>query len=321
MTDDDCLRTTAESELPHHPVEHQRLWTPWRMRYVGGGAREAGCLFCLRLAETTDTRSLIVYRATTAFVILNLFPYNTGHIMIVPNEHVATPETARWESLEGMARLLPPALRALRRELSCDGFNVGFNIGDVAGAGVAEHLHQHVVPRWKGDANFMPILASTMVMPELIPVTYAKVRAELARELAQNDTTAGSAILAILSWDGTHVAVEKRNGRFALPRATAEPGEALWKAAIRVATTHGIDAEIAGWVGAERADGSEISAFALRAGDLVPRSPALVATPCDQAELSDPADVAALQRARDLVRSTSVSSAPAFPANAHPATG
>jgi ATP adenylyltransferase len=319
MTDDDCSRTTAESELPHHPVMHQRLWTPWRMRYVGGGAKEAGCLFCRRLAETTDTRSLIVYRATTAFVILNLFPYNTGHVMIVPNEHVATPETARWESLEGMAQLLPPALRALRRVLSCDGFNVGFNIGDVAGAGVAEHLHQHVVPRWKGDANFMPILASTMVMPELIPVTYAKVRAELTRELAQNDATAGSAILAILSWDGTHVAVERRNGRAAMPRATAEPGEALWKAAIRVATSHGIDAEIAGWAGAERADGSGISAFALRAANLAPLSPALVPIPCDQAELSDPADVAALHRARDLVRSPE-SAAPALPGNANSGT-
>src|SRR5690606_12213301 len=120
----------------------------------------------------------IVHRGESAFLIMNLFPYNTGHLMIVPNEHVASPEAASEAAIQGMAALLPPTLRALRRVLTCDGFNVGFNIGDVAGAGVAGHLHQHIVPRWKGDANFMPILASTMVLPELIPVTYAKVRAE-----------------------------------------------------------------------------------------------------------------------------------------------
>ncbi len=272
MTDDHCSRTTAESELPHRPIEHQRLWTPWRMRYISGDAKESGCLFCRRLADADDTRSLIIHRGDTAFIILNLFPYNTGHVMIVPNEHTASLEAARWESVEGMARLLPPTLRALRRVLSCDGFNVGLNIGDVAGAGVAEHVHQHVVPRWKGDANFMPILASTMVLPELLPVTYAKVRAELVRELNAGSPDADSIALVILSGDGAQVAVVERGGCATLPRAKASSNEPLWKAALREAAAHGVAAEITGWAGTPQADHTARSAFALRSQDLMPTS-------------------------------------------------
>ena len=157
----------------------ERLWTPWRMRYVAGADREEGCIFCNRLAEKDDVQSLILHRGERAFVIMNLYPYNTGHLMIVPNAHVASPEDADPEVMREMAALRGPVLRALRRALSPDGFNLGLNVGAPAGAGVADHLHEHVVPRWQGDANFMPILASTMVMPELIPVTYAKLRAEL----------------------------------------------------------------------------------------------------------------------------------------------
>jgi ATP adenylyltransferase len=150
------------------------------MRYVAGADREEGCIFCNRLAEQDDVRSLILHRGERAFVIMNLYPYNTGHLMIVPNAHVASPEDADPEVMREMALLRGPVLRALRRALSPDGFNLGLNVGAPAGAGVADHLHEHVVPRWQGDANFMPILAATMVMPELIPVTYAKLRAELA---------------------------------------------------------------------------------------------------------------------------------------------
>ena len=159
------------------------LWTPWRMRYVAGADHEEGCIFCNRLAEEDDVQSLILHRGPLTFVIMNLYPYNTGHLMIVPNAHVASPEDADPEVMREMAELRAPLLRALRRALSADGFNLGLNVGAPAGAGVADHLHEHVVPRWQGDANFMPILASTMVMPELVPVTYAKVRAELAVEL------------------------------------------------------------------------------------------------------------------------------------------
>src|SRR5262249_61815597 len=118
-------------------------------------------------AADDDVRSLILYRGDRVFVIMNLFPYNTGHVMIVPNDHVPSPESADEATLSAIGTLLRPTLRALRRALNADGFNVGVNVGAVAGAGVADHLHQHVVPRWQGDANFMPILASTMVLPEL----------------------------------------------------------------------------------------------------------------------------------------------------------
>lgn len=302
MTDDHCCRTTAESELPHRPIEHQRLWTPWRMRYISGDAKESGCLFCRRLADVDDTQSLIIHRGDTAFVILNLFPYNTGHVMIVPNEHTASPETARWESVEGMARLLPPTLRALRRVLSCDGFNVGFNIGDVAGAGVAEHVHQHVVPRWKGDANFMPILASTMVLPELLPVTYAKVRAELVRVLNAGSPDADTIALAILSSDGSRVALVERDSCVALPQAHATSSEPLWKAALREASQLGIDAEITGWAGTAQADHKARSAFALRSQDLTPTRSQVRFMPVEEAAaaLCAPDEQAIIASARHL---------------------
>ena len=164
------------------PEAPRRLWTPWRMNYISGGAKESGCIFCNRLHADDDVASLILHRANHAFVIMNLFPYNTGHVMIVPNAHVDSPEALDPASLAEMSSVLPIVLRAIRRVLTCQGFNIGMNVGAIAGAGVAEHLHEHVVPRWQGDANFMPILGSAMVIPELIPVTYAKLRAEIHRE-------------------------------------------------------------------------------------------------------------------------------------------
>jgi ATP adenylyltransferase len=237
---------------------HEWLWTPWRMRYVAGAHREEGCIFCNRLAEQDDVRSLILHRGDRAFVIMNLYPYNTGHLMIVPNAHVASPEDAETAALHEMAELRGPVLRALRRALSPDGFNLGLNVGAPAGAGVVDHLHEHVVPRWQGDANFMPILASTMVMPELIPVTYAKIRAELAAELASD----GRVATLVIVGDRTHVLVDAA-GR--LPEAVTREGESIWAAAIRDARERGAtDAELLGWAGDRRA-GTGQSALNLHA--------------------------------------------------------
>src|SRR5215212_7286911 len=186
------------------------------MRYVAGVDREEGCIFCNRLGEEDDVQSLILHRGEQAFVIMNLYPYNTGHLMVVPNDHVASPEDADPEAMREMAELRGPVLRALRRALSPDGFNLGLNVGAPAGAGVADHLHEHVVPRWQGDANFMPILASTMVMPELIPVTYAKLRAELAAELVSGN----QAMDLVIVGDGTRVLVDAA-GR--LPQVAPSP--------------------------------------------------------------------------------------------------
>lgn len=239
----------------------ERLWTPWRMRYVAGADREEGCIFCNRLAEQDDVQTLILHRGARAFVIMNLYPYNTGHLMIVPNDHVASPEDADPEIMHEMAVLRGPVLRALRRALTPDGFNLGLNVGAPAGAGVADHLHEHVVPRWQGDANFMPILASTMVMPELIPVTYAKLRAEIAAELEPGNRVANLVIVD----DGTHTLVDAA-GR--LPHVVPRADESIWRAAIRHAGERGaIDAELLGWAG-ERHVGSGRSALLFRAAAL-----------------------------------------------------
>src|SRR6478735_696021 len=215
----------------HEPASNlERLWTPWRMQYVGGGPAEDGCVFCNRLAGDDDVDALILYRGKRAFLIMNLFPYNTGHLMIVPNQHVASPEELDDETQFEMALLVPIVLRAVRRALNPGGFNVGMNLGWVAGAGIAAHMHQHVVPRWSGDANFMPILANTKVLPELIPVTYAKIRVEIEREISNH---AGDVTLIALDLERNSILADAitGNGALHLPRFSASSDEAVWKTA------------------------------------------------------------------------------------------
>lgn len=223
------------------------------MRYVVGGSREEGCIFCNRLVGDDDVQSLILHRGERAFVIMNLFPYNTGHVMIVPNTHVASPEAADALTLIEMATLRVSVLRALRRALSPEGFNLGLNVGAVAGAGVDDHFHEHVVPRWQGDANFMPILASTTVMPELIPVTYAKLRAELEREVHGGQAV----IIVVISDDRTQILLDEGPR---LPRTDADAGDPLWRAGLLDVQAHGAsDAELVGWAGSVHADRGPIA--------------------------------------------------------------
>jgi ATP adenylyltransferase len=259
VADERGLERSRSEPLPPNPGG-ERLWTPWRMRYVAGGTREEGCIFCNRLAADDDVANLILHRGERAFAIMNLFPYNTGHVMIVPNGHVASPEDADAETTVEMTALRGPLLRALRRVLSPDGFNLGLNIGAVAGAGVADHFHEHVVPRWQGDANFMPILAATTVMPELIPVTYAKLRAEVAREF---EGAAGVRAL-IISATGAEVLLDAEG---ALPEIAAVAGEPLWRTILREADRLGArEAEIVGWV--RRREGSRSSEAMVVRADL-----------------------------------------------------
>jgi ATP adenylyltransferase len=232
------------------------------MRYVGGDSAETGCIFCNRLAADNDVDALILYRAPLSFAIMNLFPYNTGHIMLVPNEHVASPEDASLDALSEIATLLPKVLRALRRVLSCHGFNIGLNVGSVAGAGVAEHLHQHVVPRWNGDANFMPILANTTVMPELIPVTYAKLRAELQREIGAESTPEVYWVLL----DPRRERVWLESGA-RLSLVQPESDTPIWRTVIDAAARAGIRAAVAGWAGASRSNAEEATALTLVADE------------------------------------------------------
>lgn len=239
--------------------EHDaRLWTPWRMAYIAGGVRESGCVFCNRVQANDDRRSLILHRAAHSFVLLNLFPYSTGHLMIVPNDHVSGPEDAAPETLREMADVLPVCLTAARRTLGCAGFNAGMNIGAVAGAGVTDHLHEHVVPRWIGDANFMPILASTTVMPELLPVTYAKLRAEFERRRSD------SVRLVVIDASARRVLIERREGTDYLPAAFLEEGKPVWRSAVDALAAIGAPAGVIDWAGAESTLSTEPSALLLR---------------------------------------------------------
>ena len=141
------------------------LWAPWRLEYVGSADEERGCVFC-RAAEGDDEERLVVRRGEHAFVLLNKFPYASGHLMVAPFRHgSAFDELADDEALEVHA-LAGRAMAALRAIYKPDGLNLGWNLGRVAGAGIVDHAHLHVVPRWSGDTNFMPVLADVKVMPE-----------------------------------------------------------------------------------------------------------------------------------------------------------
>ncbi len=151
-----------------------RLWSPWRYRYVSQESAD-GCIFCEKAAEQRDDENFIVYRGERNFVILNLYPYTTGHLMIAPYEHVATLEEAAEETLLEMMRLTRLADRSLRAAYKPRGINLGMNVGECAGAGVAGHIHMHVLPRWPADANFMTTVGETRVLPEDLPTTYRRL--------------------------------------------------------------------------------------------------------------------------------------------------
>ena len=169
MSDGSGRRVEDAAELAGVPDEFQRLWTPHRMAYIQAGPEplKHDCPFCAA-PDKSDEEGLIVARGETAYVLLNLFPYNSGHLLVCPYRHFATYDEATPEEVAEIGALTQVAMRVLRRVANCDGFNLGMNQGAVAGAGVAEHLHQHVVPRWATDANFFPIIAKTKALPQLL---------------------------------------------------------------------------------------------------------------------------------------------------------
>ena len=228
------------------------------MDYIAGGTKEPGCVFCNRSRARDDRAALILHRGVHCFVIMNLFPYAIGHLMIVPYEHVAGPEQAAPAALREMADLLPICLRFARSALDCAGFNVGINLGNVAGAGVADHLHEHVVPRWLGDANFMPMIASTSVLPELIPVTYAKLRAEFER------CGSPSVRLVVLNESARKILVEREEGNPRLPFALMEEKEAVWRTALDALARFGVRAKVIDWAGSESTNDEAASALLLQ---------------------------------------------------------
>jgi ATP adenylyltransferase len=160
----------------------ERLWTPHRMVYLGGQDRPVddaagdGCPFC-RIPQLPDEQGLVVARGTHAFVVLNLYPYNSGHLLVCPFRHVADYTDLTADETREVAELTQTAMRVIRTVSAPRGFNVGINQGEVAGAGIAAHLHQHLVPRWGGDSNFLPIVARSRALPELLGRTRAKLAA------------------------------------------------------------------------------------------------------------------------------------------------
>lgn len=153
----------------------ERLYTPWRLAYVTGASKSSDCVFCAALANE-DADPLIVFRGSTCFVILNLFPYNNGHLMVVPKRHVGNLADTSGEERAELMELTRVAEIALTEAYGPHGMNVGINLGKPAGAGVPGHLHMHVVPRWNGDTNFMTVVGQTRVLPEELPSTGNKLR-------------------------------------------------------------------------------------------------------------------------------------------------
>ena len=159
-------------------MANYRIWAPWRLEYVKDAAKdnEDECIFCAKPAADDDEANLIVHRGQRCFVIPNLFPYTNGHLMVAPYEHVGALQGLDAETVAELMALGQSAMRRLEQVYSPQGYNVGFNQGRIAGAGFENHIHMHVVPRWGGDTNFMPVLADTRVMPQTLQQSYEALR-------------------------------------------------------------------------------------------------------------------------------------------------
>ncbi|MDQ3455302.1 MAG: HIT domain-containing protein [Actinomycetota bacterium] len=175
MTDPWWPAELAEQSGAGTPDAFQRLWTPHRMAYIKGEGKPSSaeeCPFC-RVPGLPDSDGLVVARGTAAYVVLNLYPYNSGHLMVCPYRHVADYTELTDAEIIELAALTQQAMTTIRSVSNAQGFNIGMNQGVIAGAGIAAHLHQHVVPRWGGDTNFMPIVGHTRVLPQLLDETRA----------------------------------------------------------------------------------------------------------------------------------------------------
>lgn len=152
----------------------KRIWAPWRIKYVNMQKPE-GCILCQKPSEKADVENYILYRGQHNFVIMNSYPYNPGHLMVSPYRHVATPEDLPEDERHEHFDIVTRCVTVLRETFHSTAFNIGVNLGRVAGAGIEHHFHTHIVPRWQGDTNFMPVLADTKVLPEALADTYRKL--------------------------------------------------------------------------------------------------------------------------------------------------
>jgi ATP adenylyltransferase len=162
-------------------MEH--LWTPWRSTYIKEKRDKDRCIFCLAAASNADEKNLILFRGHSAFVLLNRYPYTSGHLMIAPYEHVSRLAQASDPATEEIMRIARRAEQVLEEAYQPDGLNLGINLGEAAGAGIEQHIHMHILPRWKGDANFMTAVAGTRIIPEALEDTYAKLKGKFANRI------------------------------------------------------------------------------------------------------------------------------------------
>jgi ATP adenylyltransferase len=158
----------------------ERIWAPWRLEYVKDASKDADddCIFCVKAAQHDDEANLIVHRGRRCFVILNKYPYTNGHLMVAPFDHLPAIQALDEPTVAEMMALAQRAIQVLDDKSTPHGYNVGFNQGRVAGAGVDHHIHMHVVPRWGGDTNYMPVLADTRILPQMLEQSYAVLRGE-----------------------------------------------------------------------------------------------------------------------------------------------
>lgn len=163
------------------------LWAPWRIKYIESPRTEV-CIFCINEETAKDRENLILYRGSRSFIIMNRYPYNTGHLMVAPYRHVGDLLVLTDDELLDLVKNVNLSVRILKETLKPEGFNIGINMGKVAGAGVEDHIHIHVVPRWAGDTNFMPTIAQVKVMPELLEATYDKLRGNLLKLLEERSS-------------------------------------------------------------------------------------------------------------------------------------
>jgi len=162
----------------------EKIFAPWRIKYIKMPKAE-GCIFCKFPSENKDDEHLILFRGKYGFIIMNTYPYNPGHVMIAPYKHVPSLEQLADEEILDLMKLTNLAIKAIKITMSPDGFNVGINLGRVAGAGVEDHVHIHVVPRWHGDTNFMPVLADVKVIPQALEEAYKELREGIKKALSE----------------------------------------------------------------------------------------------------------------------------------------
>ena len=163
----------------------EQLWAPWRLKYIESADKVSGCIFCLfpSLDSSEDRANMILHRGERSFIILNAYPYSNGHLMVVPYIHTASLNDLDNATMLEVMQFLQLGTRLLTSAFHPDGFNLGVNMGRVAGAGIADHLHWHIVPRWNGDTNFMPVLAGVRVIPESLEVVYERLKTALDAEI------------------------------------------------------------------------------------------------------------------------------------------